>query len=114
MKLLKEHGWMCTSSAAAATERSLTGTYAGVLAGIMQHRSTRPLSICSGVEGKTTHNVQLTGRLLVLKHVELLVLTSYLERETGFSKANQQVSRDIDVHTRGGGAHPICLRSGSL
>ena len=68
-KLLKEHGWMCTSSAAVATDRSLKGTSAGVLAGIRQNRSNRPLSICSDVEGKTTHNPQLTGRLLVLKHV---------------------------------------------
>ena len=82
---------MCTASAASPTERSLTGNSAGVLAGIQQNRSNRPLSICSDVEGKVAHNPQLTGRLLVLEHVELLAFASYLESEAGFSSANQKV-----------------------
>ena len=99
---------MSTASAAVKTDRSATGNSAGVLAAIRQHRSNRPISICSDVEGRTTHNPQLIGRLLVLSHVELLTLAAYLESESGFSKANQQVLRDIDFLSRGGRIPIIC------
>ena len=77
-KLLANHGWITTTSAARPTERSEDGTTAGSLAAIQNNWSNRPSALRRGDLGKTTPNAQLTGRLLVLHHVEILSLAGYL------------------------------------
>ena len=44
----------------------------------------------------------------MFSHVELRTLAAYLESESGFSKANQKVLRDIDFLSRGGRIPIIC------
>ena len=87
-KLLANHGWNTTTSAARPTERSEDGTTAGSLAAIQNNWSNRPLALCRDDLGKTTPNAQLTGRLLVLHHVEILTLAGYLIGGEAFSELN--------------------------
>ncbi len=112
-KLLANHGWNTTTSAARPTERSEDGTTAGSLAAIQNNWCNRPLALCRDDLGKTTPNAQLTGRLLVLHHFEIFTLAGYLIGGEAFSESNQKFFLDVGYITRGGRVPFICGLDGN-
>ena len=96
------NGWKATASPARPTERSDSGTTAGVLAAVNSYLDNRHPSFATDAEGKLTANAQLTGRMLVLSKVEILALAGYLERGLGFGGSNAIFLTDLDFITRGG------------
>ena len=104
----KAHKWMTTASPARPTERSADGTTAGVLVAIKNFLDNRPVSWASDPEGRITKNAQLTGRVLVLKWIEIQILSAYLEVGLGFTAANYELITDLEFSTRGG-ANPFIL-----
>ena len=93
---------MVTASPARPTERSAKGNIAGVLVAIKNFLDNRPAAFAIDAEGRLTGNAQLTGRMLVMKWIELLVLSGYLECGICFAGANYEFLTDLDYVTRGG------------
>ena len=53
------------------------------------------------MDGKITPNAFLIGRTIVLKHIEILLLTGYLEGGNLLSETNNKFKHDMDYVTRG-------------
>ena len=96
------NGWMATASPARPTERSETGTTAGVLTAVRNNIDNRPPSFATDAEGRTTPNAQITGRMMVLSGVEILALAGYLQCGLGFGGSNAVFLIEFDFITRGG------------
>ena len=72
-------GWSTTASPAMLTERSETGTMAGVAVAIAPYIDNRPSSFCTDEKGQSTKNAFITTRTLTLEMVEVQVLAGYLQ-----------------------------------
>ena len=99
-----KHGWKATGSPARPTERSDAGNTGGVLAAVKNHIESRPPATAIDAEGKLTDNAQLTGRLIVLSHIEILTMAGYMISGLGFAGTNHDFLIDVDFMTRGGKA----------
>ena len=73
-----------------------------MLVGIKNFLDNRPAAFALDAEGRLTGNAQLTGRMLVLKWIEILTLAGYLECGLGFAGPNYEFLTDLDYATRGG------------
>ena len=73
-KFFSQHKWMVTASSARPTERSAKGNTAGVLVAIKKYLDNSPAAFAIDAEGRLTGNAQLTGRMLVVKWIEILTL----------------------------------------
>ena len=96
LTLLQQHSWNGTASIAQPSERSEKGNVGGVVAAVKNYHNNRPLSACTDERGRRTPSAFLTGRALILQHIEILACGGYLEGVVGFSHANHRVLRDID------------------
>ena len=65
-KTLGSLGWQCTASPAQQSDKSLSGTVGGVLAGAKHYLDNRPLSICVDHAGSRTRNAFITGRFVTM------------------------------------------------
>ena len=74
-----EMGWTATASPAMLSDRSETGTMAGVLSAIAPYVDNRPSSICVDEKGQLTENAFITTRTFTINMVEVQALAGYIE-----------------------------------
>ena len=101
VKELAAMGWTATASPAILTDRSDTGTMAGVLAAVAPHFDNRPSSSCVDEHGQLTDKAFITTRTLTIEKVEVQALADYLQCG-GIKGDNLQTLAEVDCITRGG------------
>ena len=101
VKEISSMGWTATASPAMLTDRSETGTMAGVVSAIAPYIDNRPSSFCKDDKGQLTGNPFVTTRTMTLEMVEVQALAGYLQCG-GLKGDNLRTLTQVDLITRGG------------